>query len=188
MRIERALAAVAALALAAGCAAQSLGPPAASTRSDTFLPYREMATSIIKARSPEGADISAYLGARRDKQTDALTTHAFLAVVYVQKLGRRYESARNARAEALPFRLLVHDGAACRKQMGCAHMEMFQVDIPEADLRQARAAGEGYPIKLFGRLGHNTLFPIPKELVASLLDEIDRPASATLAAKAPAGR
>lgn len=181
MRAMSAFGVTAVLLLAAGCAAQSLPPPAAANRNDAFLPYREMATVGFRARPPDGGEIHGHLGARRDKQSGKLTTHAILGVVYAQKLSRRYETARNARAETLPFRHLVHDGAGCRKQAGCAHIEMFQVDIPEADLRRAHAAGEGYPIKMFGRIGHTTLFPIPKELVAALIKEIDASASAPAA-------
>ena len=158
--------------MAAGCAAKPLEPPAAATRNDAFLPYREIATAPIEQTQPGGGAIMAHLVARRDKASGALTTHAMLGVVYGQRLARRYEQARNARAEALPLRQLVNDGSRCRRQAGCAHLEMFQVDIPEADLRRAHAAAEGYPIKLFGRIGHATLFPIPKEMVAALLVEV----------------
>ena len=188
MRCGPAFVALAAL-LVAGCAAQGGAPqalaPTAGTRDDAFLPYREMATSSFEAGQLPGDRVRGSLVARRDKSTAALTTHAILGVVYAQQASRRYETARNARAEALPFRQLYHDGAGCRRQAGCAHAELFQVDIPEADLRRAAAAGEGYPIKLFGRAGHTSLFPVPKELVAALLKEVDAPATVTSALTKP---
>lgn len=188
MRTVRAFVTLFVLALVAGCAGQGLAPSAAATRNDAFLPFREITTPGFKARLPEGGEIHGHLGARRDKQTGAVTTHAILGIVYAQKLSRRYEFARNARTEALPLRLLVHDGVGCRRQTGCAHMELFQADIPEADLRRARSTDEGYAIKLFGRLGHATLFPIPKELVAALIEGIDRPAGATVAGEVSSSR
>jgi hypothetical protein len=183
-----AVAAVATALLHVGCAGQSIAPPAAGARDDTFLPYREIATTSFEVTQPGGDRTRGHLTARRDKGTGALSTHAILGVVYGQKTSRHYEAARNNRAEALPYRQLFHDGAGCRRQAGCAHAELFQVDIPEADLRRALAAGEGYPIKLFGRAGHNTLFPIPKELVAALFREVDAAPSNVVAEKRAASR
>lgn len=181
------VAAIATALLVAGCAAQSVAP-AAGVRDDAFLPYREIATTSFETVQPGGDRVRGHLTARRDRGTGTLTTHAVLGVTYWQKPSRRYEAAHNNRAQALPIRQLFQDGAGCRRQAGCAHAELFQVDVPEADLRRALAAGEGYPIKLFGRAGHNTLFPIPKELVAALFKEADAASATVVAAKGPAGR
>lgn len=157
--------------LLAGCSAQTAAP-GGTLRDDRFLPYREFATPRFAVR--QGLEqISGHLTARHDKATGAVTTHALVGVVYAQKLGRRYEGARNARAELLPFSQLMHDGAGCRRQAGCVHAEAFRIEIPLADLRAAAAAGEGYPIKMFGRAGYETFYPIPKDLVALLVREVD---------------
>jgi hypothetical protein len=188
MKRRVAAVAVATALLLVGCAGQTVGPPAAGVRDDAFLPYHLITTTSLEAVQPGGDRIRAQLTARRDKATGAVTTHAILGVVYAQKTSRHYEAARNIRAVALPFRQLFQDGAGCRRQDGCAHAELYQVDIPEADLRRALAVGEGYPVKLFGRAGHNTLFPIPKEIVAALFKELDAAPSAVVATKGPTKR
>ena len=173
----------------AGCSASPPAPTAvASVREDTFLPYREISTASFDIPQALGGRIRGHLTARLAKSTGAVTTHAVVGVVYAQKLGRRYEQARNARAESLPFRLLAHDGNGCRKQTGCAHLELFQIDIPEADLRRAAASGEGYPIKMFGRAGAATLFPFPPDLVRALVKNIDASPATNLAQKAAPAR
>jgi hypothetical protein len=157
-------------ALLPACAVQTAAPTG-GLRDDRFLPYREFSTPRFALRHGR-EQISGHLTARHDKATGAISTYAIVAVVYGQKLGRRYEAARNARAETLPFTQMLHDGAGCRRQAGCAHAEMFRIEVPLADLRAAATAGEGYPIKMFGRAGYETLYPIPKELVALLMAEI----------------
>lgn len=188
MKRGGAVAVVAAAVMLAGCAAQSVAPPTAGTRDDAFLPYREIVTTSFEAVQPGGDRVRGHLTARRDRSTGTLTTHAVVGVVYAQKASRRYEAARNNRAEALPLRQLFQDGAGCRRQTGCAHAELYQVDIPEADLRTASASGSGYPIKLFGRAGHATLIPIPKDLVAMLVKQVDTSLPTSLAEQKPANR
>ncbi len=167
----------------AGCAAPGAisSPAAVATRDDGFLPYREIATTSFEAVQPGGDRVRGHLAARRDKTTGTLATHAALGVIYGGKKSRHYEAARNNRAELLAFRRLYHDGTGCKRGAVCAQAELFQVEIPESDLRRALMAGEDYPIKLFDRAGRNTLFPIPKELVAALFKEIDAGVPATVA-------
>lgn len=188
MNCKVAVASIATSFLLIGCAAQSVAPPNAGVRDDAFLPYREIVTQSFEAPQPGGGRIRGHLAARRDKATGALATHAALGIVYVQKTSRRYETARNSRADALPLRRLFHDGAGCRRQSGCAHAELYQVDIPEADLRAALASGAGYPVKLFARDGHATLFPISNELVAALFKEVDAARPAPVANSRPTHR
>lgn len=166
---------VASSSFVTGCT-NSTPPPAlvvATARDDNFLPYREINTASFEVAQAAGGIVRGRLVARIDKSSGAVTTHAVLGVVYTQKLGRHYEQARNARAEPLSFRSLAHDGTGCRKQSGCAHLQFFEVDIPEADLKRAAASGEGYPIKMFGKTGVSTLYPVPKELVAELVKSIE---------------
>lgn len=188
MKCTVAIATVAAACVIGGCAPRVGAPPIATVRDDSFLPYREIATSSFETKLGGGDRARGHLAARRDKTTGTVTTYAVLGVVYAQRTSRRYDSARNNRAEALPLRQLFHDGAGCRRKTDCAHAELYQVDIPEADLRRALGEGEGYAIKLFGRIGHATLFPIPKELVAGLISEIDATRSRPGAAHPPPDR
>lgn len=162
--------------LIAGCAGPGLdSPEAKATRvlNDNFLPYQEVTTALVRSGSGLTEIATMRLVGRRDRKSGAVSTHAIVAIQYHQKLGRRYESARNASTELLPMHRLQTDGAGCRKEAGCVHFEEFLVDIPEPQLRQANAAGKGYPVKLFARAGGGTEYPIPPVLVASLMTALD---------------
>ncbi|MGE3916802.1 MAG: hypothetical protein AB7F78_14010 [Hyphomicrobiaceae bacterium] len=175
------------IALAMGaCSSASVETPGASPirqRDDAFLPYREVTTSPFESGRLPGDRISGSLGARVDRKTGAATTYALLTVVYAERQGRRYETARNLQAEALPMRQVYKDGSHCRKLSGCVHAEAFQVDLPPAELRQALAAGNGYAIKLFGRAGAGTVFAFPKDTLAALFKAIDAPAAVAASAR-----
>jgi len=172
--------------LSSGCAAPA-APSAvpAAIRDDAFQPYREIATQSFEAAPSGGDRVRGHLAARRDRANGELAVRAVLGVVYVHKTGRHYETARNSRAEALPFRRLHRDDAACRRAMGCARAELFEVDVPLRDLQRALNAGDGYPIKMFSRAGDATLFPIPPALIVALFRGIDKTAPAVVA-NAPA--
>ncbi len=178
-----------ACSLIAGCAGAGLDSPEARTTrmlNDSFLPYQEMTTALLRTGSGFTEIATMRLVGRRDRKSGAVSTHAIVAINYHQKLGRRYESARNASAELLPMHRLQNDGAGCRKEAGCVHFEEFLVDIPEPHLRQAAAAGKGYPIKLFARAGGGTEYAIPPVLVSALMTAIDAPALANQGATASA--
>ena len=53
----------------------------------------------------------------------------------------------------------------------CTYTEVFTVEIPEAELRQA--SPEGYRFKVFARLGPGAEVIIPKVQIAALLARID---------------
>ncbi len=171
----RAVGIVAMCALIGGCAGPGLDSPEAKATkvlNDNF-PYQEVTTALLRTGNGFTEISTMRLIGRRDRKSGAVSTHAIVAIHYHQKLGRRYESARNANAELLPMHRLQNDGAGCRKEAGCVHFEEFLVDIPEPQLRQANATGKGYPIKLFARAGGGTEYPIPSVLVASLMTALD---------------
>lgn len=175
--------------LTGGCAGSGLdGPEARATRvlNDSFLPYQEVTTALLRTGSAFTEIATMRLVGRRDRKSGAVTTHAIVAIHYHQKLGRRYESARNASADLLPLHRLQNDGAGCRKEAGCTHFEEFLVDLPEPHLRLAQSAGMGYPIKLFARAGGGTEYAIPPVLVAALMTALDAPPAPARAATAKA--
>lgn len=171
----------------AGCAApglQGTGSGPVAQRDDQFKPYQEYATDDALVRT-HNSYAGARLVARRDRTTGAITTYAYAIVGYIQRLTRRYEAARNERAEPLAFRQLSHEPAVCRRELGCAHRHMLEIAIPEADLRRALAAGQDYPIKLFARAGEEAIVPVTRAQIAALykaLEAAPRPATPPTAA------
>jgi hypothetical protein len=83
---------------------------------------------------------------------------------------RHYEPARNSRAEPLRVTAISSSGR-CRSGSSCPYGEVFTVDIPEPELRQA--AHTGYRLKLFARTGPEGLVSIPRSQIADLLARID---------------
>jgi hypothetical protein len=136
---------------------------------DRFRPFREYTTGEIKTGNASGLASKQLVG-RVDRRTGALTTLLQFQIAYLGNHKRSYESARNNRAE--PLRLnSVQRNAKCHPRSGCVYSEMFLVIIPEAQLRQAPAAG--YQIKAFARNGPDLLVTIPKELIAGLFAKMD---------------
>ena len=175
------------LALMLPACAPGLDSPEArrtSAHNDTFLPYTEISSARFKIYA--GRDILAFqLHARRDRKSGALTTHAQVLVGYHEKLGRRYETVRNDRAEALAMRQLQHDGSGCRRDEGCQHVEQFLIDVPEAQLRAAIQTG--YRFKMFGRAGSESLFMVPAVAIQSLFQAVDGGAPRPVTAAKEAG-
>lgn len=176
---------------AAGCAGPGLDSPEAKATkviNDNFLPYQELTTALLRSGNGTTEIATMRLIGRRDRKNGSVTTHAVVAIHYHQKLGRRYETARNANTELLPLHRLQNEGTGCRKENGCVHFEEFLIDIPEPQLREANAAGKGYPIKLFARAGGGTEYPIPPVLVASLMGALDGAPTGGAAAKIEASQ
>ena len=182
-----ALSLIAVLLMLAGCAGGLDTPQAleTKTRDDPFLPYVATAGKTIEMYAgPITAERhTVSLLARRDRKTSVLSTHAHIHLRYHQVVHRRYETARNDRAEALTIKLISSMGAGCRKQEGCPHLEEFLVDIPEPQLREAQQTG--YKFKVFNKPGEWVHFQIPPPLVKALFVAADSPGE-TKAAAAPA--
>ena len=162
----------------AGCA-QGLDSEAAKrtvANSDEFKPYSEVRGAMIRT-GPVNDHRLLQLLARRDRKTGAVTTHAEVGIIYHQRATRHYEITRNARAEVLPMRMLLHEGTGCRRLEGCVHTLSLLIDIPEADLRASVTSG--YQFKVFARAGEEALFQVPPSLIEALLKAIDAPPAAT---------
>ena len=78
--------------------------------------------------------------------------------------------SRNSPAQPLRFIRVAFHGR-CPAGVTCAYPEVFTVEIPEVELRQA--APEGYRFKVFARLGPDAEVIIPKVQIAALLARID---------------
>ena len=110
------------------------------------------------------------LNGRIDRQSGALTTLLKIAFAYKSDHKRGYDTARNSRAQPLRFTRVASHGR-CPAGAICAHTEVFTVEIPEAELRQA--APEGYRFKVLARLGPDAEVIIPRVQIAALLARID---------------
>ncbi len=152
----------------AGCSA---APPAAEIREkdDPFSPAKTMATGFVRVPSPV-AVVGLQLVAEVDKKTGDAKAIARVQLLYNDAHGRKYETARNDRAEALP---LVTQAAKGRCALGnqCPHEEIVAVTLPLADLR--RVSGDGYRFKLFARIGPDVLVTVPRDLAANIVASVD---------------
>jgi len=163
--------------IAACCVLQACASPeqqfaqasAIKANDDQFRPFREYTTGEIRTGNAIGLGSKQLVG-RVDRQTGALTTLLQFQIAYTGDHRRSYENARNDRAEPLALNP-VQRHSKCHPRNGCVYSEVFLVVIPEAELRQAPAAG--YQVKAFARNGPDVLVTIPKELIASLFAKID---------------
>ena len=159
------------LGLCATLSACAVNPPPSQVqvRDDQFAPYREMATGAVESGS--GLSVESFqLFARIDRTTGALST--FVKVMHIYKAVMRvsFESARNIRAEPLKLTALGKT-SKCKPGAGCTYFEVYTIDIPETELRQAGPTG--YPFKIFARVAGERLLTIPKPLIDELLKKID---------------
>jgi hypothetical protein len=156
------------------CAAILLGacapapPTEVLSKNDPFKPYSEIESLHHRVPVDPGS-----LVFRLVAQTDVKVQHS-----YTGRHRNNYESARNAKAQALPFNVVARYGQ-CRVREDCPLDELYTVEIPEAELRGARTTG--YPFKVFPRTGKEIVLTVPPEMIGSLLTQLD-------AAKAPAKR
>ncbi len=138
-------------------------------RDDKFSPYREYTTGPIRAGTYPNA-LEVQLIGRIDRQSSVLTTFLSVQFAYVSDHKRGYEAARNSSAQPLGF-TKVASNRRCQLNAACTHSEVFTVEIPEAQLRQAPP--EGYQLKLFARNGPGAVVGIAKAQIAALLARID---------------
>jgi hypothetical protein len=162
-----AVVAVLAVLLLAGCTAAP--PTEVLSKDDPFKPYREIESPHHRVPVNPGSVLYRLVA-----QTDRATgTTAILVKVQHSYLGRHrntYESARNARAEPLPFTVIARYGQ-CRVREDCPIDELYTVQVPEADLRAAR--DKGYAFKVFPRTGPEIVITVPPEMIASLTARLD---------------
>jgi hypothetical protein len=180
--------------LAAACATQEQQISTASAirvADDSFKPYREYSSGPIRSANMQGAGVK-MLTARVDRKTGALTALLQFQIHYIDYNKRRYEQARNARAELLPMQRTPRR-ADCPRRDDCTYDEVFAITLPEADLRAAPA--EGYLVKVFPSSGPEIAISVPKPVIVSLFERVDAdrgkpsaaPAPAPVAARTPRG-
>jgi hypothetical protein len=138
-------------------------------RDDKFSPHREYTTGQIRAGTYPNL-LGVELIGRIDRQSGALTTLLRVEFAYMSAHKRGYEAARNSQAQSLRFTKVASNGQ-CRSGATCAYSEIFTVEIPEAELRQAQP--EGYQLKVFARNGPGAVVAISKPQIAALLARID---------------
>ncbi len=171
MRGTRFAASIAVLgsALLAACAVNQVAP-AIALRDDTFRPYREYTTGQRTVGGYPNT-ITTELVARVDRKTGASATLLGVGFVYKAERMRRYESARNARAEALTLQR-VSRHRSCEKR-SCVFDENVTIEIPESELRRATASG--YQLKVFAQDGGDATLAIEKADIERLLAALDAP-------------
>ncbi len=152
------------------------------TTDDSFRPFKEYSTGPIKSGNVLGVGAKQLVG-RVDRKSGALTMVLQFQIVYVAGNKRRYEQARNVRAEPLAFNT-VPRRADCPRNKDCTYDELFLVTIPEAELRAASA--EGYQVKAFAKNGPDILVSIPKPLITNLFAQIDADRGAAGGVPSPA--
>jgi hypothetical protein len=159
------------VAILQGCGPnlQSAPPSQIATRDDTFQPYREFRSGRVTLRHYPNI-VSYELIGRLDRKSGVLTTLIEVDFAYAALRHRHYNAARDARAGTLRLVPLRANGR-CAGSAPCPHEEVFEVLIPEADLREAPA--EGYALKVFAKDGPETVISIGKERILALLAAAD---------------
>ncbi len=163
---------------ATAAAAQQAGQPGQiQLRDDKFSPYREYATGQVVVRSYPNL-VGVELLGRIDRQSGVVTTLLKVEFAYLSRRKRGYEAARNSHAQPLQFTKVVSNRRCEFGAIECVHSELFTVEIPQAELRQA--GPEGYQLKFFARNGPEAVAGIPKATIVAMLAKIDadRPAKA----------
>ena len=180
----RAAAAVLAIGCGVGACASGANSPAAqqvAAKADPFRPYDEVSTVTLKQAAATQIVTLRLLG-RRDRTTKTVTTHAFVQIAYEAAGARRYESARNEKAQPLKFAVLSKAIPRCQAKAGCFFTEEYLVDIPETELRAARQAG--YRFKIFARSTPELLIAVPAPIIVALAEGMDKQLAATPAVAA----
>ena len=136
---------------------------------DKFRPFVEYATGTIRLSSYPNY-ILLKLMARIDRKTGKTSTLASVTFVYSARHMRKYESARNARAEVLRFYKPTRH-RSCEKR-ACVVNETLMIGIPEAELRHA--SPDGYKLKVFARDGSDMLIAIPRGAIERLFAKLDK--------------
>ena len=170
-------AALAAIALP-GCQINPAPSEEITLHDDEFRPFVEYATGTIRLSSYPDL-IFLKLVARIDRKTGKTTTLVGLVIGYEGSGLRKYQSARNARAEVLRF-YKPSRHRSCEKR-ACVADETLMIEIPETELR--RAPPDGYKLKVFARDGSDLLVAIPRGVIERLFAKIDKQPSPPYAAR-----
>jgi hypothetical protein len=157
--------------LCAVLSACAINPPPTElrTRDDQFSPYREIASGQLRSGTGDSRELMQLIG-RIDRKTAVVSTMVQITHVYRASMRLVFETARNVRAEPLRLAQLGRT-SDCSPKIGCIYTEVYTIDIPESELRQAPATG--YQFKIFARIGGERLMTIPKSLTTDLLQKID---------------
>lgn len=156
--------------------------PAATSRDDPFAPHQEFTSAALRGGTAASAHTLRLVG-RRDRKTGDVTMHVRVEVVYRDYVKHYYDTARNVRAEVLALHVVARDFPLCTNPP-CFYGEQVRVDVPLAEI--TAAAGAGYQLKLFSRIGREKLITVPKELIATVLASMGIAPGAPAANPAPA--
>ncbi len=176
--------------------ASAAAPPATATATslpgkstdDPFLPYREHTSGLLRESVPLFADASArgkVLIARVDKKTGARAFRLQVLFAYSARTKRRYETARNERAELLALVVVKRERTQCSRRLEqCQQFETIDIALKEADLR---AAGpQGLATRVFPREGPPATLVLDKAAIQGVLARVDAdPATRVLARARP---
>ncbi|MHA1573103.1 MAG: hypothetical protein ACTSX8_03830 [Alphaproteobacteria bacterium] len=152
-----------------GCQVNPAPSEGITLQDDKFRPFVEYATGTIRLSSYPNY-ILLKLIARIDRKTGKTSTLVSVTFVYSARHMRKYESARNARAEVLRFYKPTRH-RSCEKR-ACVVNETLMIEIPETELRQA--SPDGYKLKVFARDGSDMLIAIPRGAIERLLAKLDK--------------
>ena len=152
-----------------GCQINPAPSEEITLQDDKFRPFVEYATGTIRLSSCPNY-ILFKLIARIDRKTRKTSTLVSVTFVYSARHMRKYESARNARAEVLRFYKPTRH-RSCEKR-ACVVNETLMIGIPQAELR--RAPPDGYQLKVFARDGSDMLIAIPRGAIERLLAKLDK--------------
>jgi hypothetical protein len=159
-----------ALEATAAAAQQAAQSGQIQLRDDKFSPYREYTTGPVRAGTYPNLAVVEFVG-RIDRQSGVRTTRLRVELAYLSAHKRGYEAARNSRAQPLGFTKVASNRRCEFGATACVHSEVFTVEIPEAELRQA--APEGYQLKAFARNGPGAVAGISKSQIVALFARID---------------
>ena len=152
-----------------GCQINPAPSEEITLQDDEFRPFVEYATGTIRLSSYPNY-ILLKLIARIDRKTGKTSTLASVTFVYPGRAMRKYNSARNARAEVLRFYKPLRQ-RECEKRV-CSVSETLMIEIPETELR--RAPPDGYKLKVFARDGSDMLVAIPRGVIERLFAKLDK--------------
>jgi hypothetical protein len=150
-------------------ACQTRPPDSILAKDDTFRPYRELESGVLRLSVSPG-HMMIRLIAQIDRKTGVSTTLVKVQHSYLGQHRSNYESARNSKAEPLKFSVVARYGN-CHARKDCPIDELYLVELPEAELRGSGA--QGYPFKVFPRVGHDILVTVPHDMIKNLLTLLD---------------
>ncbi len=164
-------AALLAAVLVAGCAGGGAGtldaPPVATAREIT----------IPEVRVAGGEQqLALTLGVRVGPGAGQAAPMLRVEIRYTG-VTRLYDTARDAQGRVLKTERA--GGEGCKAGAACA--ETVRIDLPDAELRQAKATG--YRLKLFARNGPEIEIGIPGGQIAALYERVDGAGASRTAAR-----